>query len=473
MQSLSALDRAFLLAETSEAPTHIATLALYELPEGVDEQEYISDLKNLLTEDRSLRFPHGHRLKMTRLGLAGPVSWEEDPQLDLHYHIRHSALPKPGRFRELFALVSRLHSSLLDRGRPLWEFHLIEGLQDRQFATYLKFHHCALDGAGAMHFNRSMHSTSPEDIRPFSPFSLEAFKKYKSGLVDKMDHKSANSTKDDSLGDLFSGYVTSATSIISAFGQTANAFLGREEDLAVPWRDIPDTSFNKRVTGSRRFVAQSWDFDRVYKVSKKLGGTLNDTVLAMCAGALRLYLREHHELPVQSLKAMAPISLRAKNDIDSSNAVATICADLATNIADIETRYRHIQKSMIAGKEHLQQMDTEDIETYMMIRQLPEAAFILLGLQDKFPPFSVVISNIPGSRDQWYWNGAKMTGSYPVSVVTHGSALNITIVSNADHLDVGIVACRKAVPSVQRMIDYMEDALVELEKIPASSGAKA
>jgi len=109
----------------------------------------------------------------------------------------------------------------------------------------------------------------------------------------------------------------------------------------------------------------------------------------------------------------------------------------------------------------------------MMIRQLPEAAFILLGLQDKFPPFSVVISNIPGSRDQWYWNGAKMTGSYPVSVVTHGSALNITIVSNADHLDVGIVACRKAVPSVQRMIDYMEDALVELEKIPASSGAKA
>ncbi len=465
MQKLTIIDRAFLLGESREAPMHVGLVNLYTLPEGEDEQEFMSGLREFLTTEVALRHPFGQRLKMTSLGIAGPVSWEEDPSLDLHYHVRHSALPKPGRYRELFALVSRLHSTLLDRSRPLWEFHLIEGLQDRQFATYLKIHHCAIDGAGSMHFQKSMHSNSPDGYKNYSPFSLEAYSKYKSSLVDEMEHNPVEPVLDKKATEVLSNYMKSTSNILRAIGQTASAYLGREEKLAVPWHNIPKTSFNKRITGSRRFVAQTWEFQRVYAVGKKLGGTLNDTVLAMCAGALRKYLQEHHELPVQSLKAMAPISLRGKDDLDTANAVATLCADLATNVADPATRYQRIRESMIAGKGLMQKMSPGEIGSYMAITQLPVLSLALLGIEDKFPAFNVTISNVPGSREQVYWNGAKMVGSYPISAIVHGSAINITLVSNSGNLDVGIVACRETVPSVQRLIDYMEDALVELEQL--------
>ena len=127
MQKLTVTDRAFLLAESREAPMHVGGVNLYTVPEGEDEQEFMSGLREFLSSEVALRYPFGQRLKLTNLGMTGPISWEEDPNLDMHYHVRHSALPKPGRYRELFALVSRLHSTLLDRSRPLWEFHLIEG----------------------------------------------------------------------------------------------------------------------------------------------------------------------------------------------------------------------------------------------------------------------------------------------------------------------------------------------------------
>jgi diacylglycerol O-acyltransferase len=353
----------------------------------------------------------------------------------------------------------------LDRSRPLWEFHLIEGLQDRQFATYSKIHHCAIDGAGFMHFQNSMHSTSPDQYKNYSPFSLEAYRKYKSSLVDKLEHKAVKPVLGEKAGEVLPGYIGSSRNIFRAIGQTGNGYLVREEKLAVPWHDIPKTSFNKRITGARRFVAQTWEFQRVYAVGKKLGGTLNDTVLAMCAGALRKYLQEHHELPVQSLKAMAPISLRSKGDMDSANAVATLCADLATNVADPATRYQRIRESMIAAKGLMQKMSPGEIGSSMTLTQLPGLSLMVLGIEDRFPAFNVTISNVPGSREQAYWNGAKLVGSYPISAIAHGATVNITLVSNGDNLDVGIVACRETVPSVQRLIDYMEDALVELEQL--------
>jgi len=465
MKKLTLTDRAFLLAESREAPMHVGGVNLYTVPEGEDEQEFISGLRESLASEVALRYPFGQRLRLTNLGMTGPISWEEDPNLDMHYHVRHSALPKPGRYRELFALVSRLHSTLLDRSRPLWEFHLIEGLQDRQFATYSKIHHCAIDGAGFMHFLNSMHSNSPEEYKNYSPFSLEAYRKYKSSLVDEMEHNPIKSARDKKATQVLSDSMNSTSNILHAIGQTASAYLGREEKLSVPWHDIPRTSFNKRITGARRFVAQTWEFQRVYAVGKKLGGTLNDTVLAMCAGALRKYLQEHHELPAQSLKAMAPISLRGKGDLDSANAVATLCADLATNVADPAMRYQRIRESMIAGKGLMQKMSPGEIGSYMAITQLPGLSLSLLGIEDRFPAFNVTISNVPGSREQLYWNGAKMVGSYPISAIAHGSGVNITLVSNGENLDVGIVACRETVPSVQRLIDYMEDALVELEQL--------
>ena len=134
MKKLSTVDKAFLLGERREAPMHVANVSLYTLPEGVEEQGFLQTLTQNLRNTSVLFPPFGDRLRTGRLGLAGATYWEPDPALDMEYHVRHSALPKPGRYRELFNLVSRLHGTLLERSRPLWEIHLIEGLQNRQFA---------------------------------------------------------------------------------------------------------------------------------------------------------------------------------------------------------------------------------------------------------------------------------------------------------------------------------------------------
>ena len=157
MKRLNVLDSAFLMLESRETPMHVGGFNLFTLPEGANEQEFLHGLADGMRTAGPLQSPFGDKLKMGRLGMLGPLYWETDDALDLEYHIRHSALPKPGRFRELFALVSRLHGTLLDRNRPLWEMHLIEGLQDRQFAVYSKYHHAAIDGVRSIHLLSLIH----------------------------------------------------------------------------------------------------------------------------------------------------------------------------------------------------------------------------------------------------------------------------------------------------------------------------
>jgi len=233
----------------------------------------------------------------------------------------------------------------------------------------------------------------------------------------------------------------------------------------VPFRHVPRTSINSRVSGSRRFVAQSWSFERVRNVSKATGGTINDVVLAMCSGALRQYLIAHDDLPEHSLRAMVPVSVRAADDFQSSNAVSFITANLGTKHADPEDRLQTIMESMRAGKEVLSGLSATEATLVAGLSQMPMFLSNLFGVAEWFPAFSTTISNLPGPKKQLYWNGAPMLGTYPASAIFHGFALNITLVSYHGNLDFGIMACRRSLPQVQRLIDYLEDALVELEEM--------
>jgi len=467
MRRMPVTDAFFLLNETRETPMHVGGVNLYTLPRGVNEQDFLQELGDLLRQECEMRRPFGERLRTGPLGAAGPVGWEHDDQLDLDYHVRHSALPGPGRYRELFSLVSRLHSTLLDRSRPLWEMHLIEGLQKRQFATYIKAHHCAIDGVGAMHLTNSMLSENPRERSSVSPFSREAMDAYKARLAAggrRSARPEAPANADlQAVAELLKQQFDAAGNVAGALRRYTDVWFGRGGALSVPWRQVPRTHFNTTVSGARRFVAQSWPFDRVRAVARAFDGTLNDAVLAMCAGALRRHLLAEGDLPAQSLKAMAPISLRAEGDVDSSNAIGFITADLATQIADPVERLRAIQTSMRAGKKQLSGMSRREVELYTILTQGPMALATVLGLGSRFPAFSTVISNVPGPRKTMYWNGARLEGIYPASIPFHGFAVNITLVSYAKSLDFGIVACRRSVPHVQRLIDYIEEALVELE----------
>lgn len=463
MKKLSFVDKGFLLSETRETPMHVGGISLYTLPDGANEQEFLLGLADNLRDLDTFLPPFGDRLKTGSLGLAGASYWEPDPALDIDYHIRHSALPKPGRYRELFNLISRLHGTLLDRSRPLWEMHLIEGLQNRQFAVYSKTHHAAVDGARSIHLARSMLSADPDSRLLDSPLSLPAWERYRESLGYKQPREFSEGDIRN-VAEILKARFDSSTQVLGALGRFTNTWAGRGGALALPFRKVPQSSINTSIEGARRFVAQSWPFARIRAIGKVFDGTFNDAVLAMCAGALQRYLEIHAELPEESLKAMVPVSIRQEGDLDSSNAVASINVDLATDIKDPAKRFLAIQESVKAGKAFYEEMSPAEVQLISMVMQLPGLLLMPLGLASRFPSVNTTISNVPGIQEPMYWNGARMDGSYPASIVMDGMALNITLVTYDQSVDFGITACRRSIPHAQRLIDYMEESLSELEE---------
>ena len=340
--------------------------------------------------------------------------------------------------------------------------HLIEGLQNRQFAVYTKTHHAAVDGARSVHISRSMLSADPGQVLDESPLSLQSWERYKNAL--RMGKQAEHTDAElRNAADMLKATFDSSTNLFRALKGFTQAWSGRGGDLSLPHLQVPASALNSEVDGARRFVAQSWPFARIRAVGKAFDGTFNDAVLGMCAGALRRYLQKHAELPEQSLKALVPVSLRQEGEVDSGNAVASISADLATGIADPAERMRAIIASVRAGKAFYNGMSPKEIELVSMIMQTPSLLLMPLGLISRLPAYNIAISNVPGIRETMYWNGARMDGSYPLSIVVDGMAMNITLVTYDKNVDFGIIACRRSMPQVQRVIDYMEEALVELE----------
>jgi diacylglycerol O-acyltransferase len=355
---------------------------------------------------------------------------------------------------------------LLDRSRPLWEAHLIEGLQNRQFAVYTKLHHATIDGIGGTRLTEASCSTDPDASSDASPLSIEVHERFKARHGQARDLDPAPSEFElKAMAEFFRTQLDTSAHFLGVIRKYAATWLGLGNGLAVPWRHVPHTILNSEVSSSRRFVAQSWSIDRVRAVSEAAGVTINDIVLAMCSGALRRYLEDQGELPEHSLRALVPVSVREEHDFDSSLAISYIIADLGTRHQDPADRLDAIVESTRSGKEMLRELTSREASLYATLMQTPLFVASMMGVADWFPPVSTVISNVPGPREQLYWNGAALIGTYPVSAVFHGFALNITFVSYNGNLDFGIVACRRTVPGVQRLIDDLEQSLAELEEM--------
>lgn len=462
MTTVGPLDAMFLMMEAREKPAHVGGLQLFEPPEGAA-PDYLGrlyeDAVHRPTEPRELFLKRPYRP-----GGIGPWSWQPDEKFDIEYHVRHSALPEPGRVRELLALVSRLHGSLLDRNRPLWEAHLIEGLADGRFALYTKVHHALLDGVAAMRLMANSLTTDP--TRDDLPYPWE-----------KRPRATREPSPPPSLGErLLSGVRTAADlpGLVSGTGVAALRSLVTsfsEQAAASPF-SAPRTMLNVPITGARRFAAQSWSLERVRKAGAAHGATVNDMVLAMSAGALRTYLMEQDALPDAPLVAMVPVSLKARtgDDEDEGNAVGAILCNLGTHLSDPVDRLELITTSMRRGKAQFEGLTPIQILALSSLSLAPAALPILRPFGTDLiepmlrPAFNVVISNVPGPRDPLYFNGARLVGSYPVSVLVDGQALNITTTSYAGSLDFGILGCRRTVPSLQRMLDHLEQELTALER---------
>lgn len=437
MTFISPSDAMFLASETREHPMHVGGLHVFRLPDGVPE-DYVHTLYQRLLESTELAAMY--RRKPAWPGpLSGALRWIDDDDVDLDYHVRLSALPRPGRVRELLALVSRLHGTLLDRHRPLWEFHLIEGLEDDRFAVYVKVHHALTDGVNAVRNTAAMLSAAatgaprplwaprPRESHPAPPIS---------------------SVAKDLVG------------VLPAAAQVLGTGL-RNPDAALPFT-APKTVLNRPLTGARRFAAQSWSIDRISAVAKRHAATINDVVLAMCSGALREYLSTTADLPEKSLVAAVPVAL-PRNDGDG-NAVTMVLCRLATDVGYPVERLHRIRASMLAAKDVMRGRTAMQLSAIGLLTSIgPTGLASIPGyLAVGAPPYNVVISNVPGPRKRLFWGDAAMEGWYPVSMPVEGQALNITVLSYADNIEFGLIGCRRNVAHLQRLLDHLDAALEAL-----------
>lgn len=456
------MDKWFLLAERRETPMHVGGLYLFTTPEDEDGPEFIRQQLGLLRSPEEWRHPFGDHLAMGPLGPAGPTFWEPDEDLDVHDHVRHTVLTAPGRSEELLALAARLHQRLLDRRRPLWEMHVIEGLPDRRIALYQKVHHAAIDGVSGVRLALEMMSPDPEERRDYSPFSRRA-----SEPADAERRRREPTTEQElaTVADALHERLGVRTGLLAGLRTYARAWWrGGEQALPTAWTPSPKTPLGAKITGRRRIVATSCSLPQVHAVGKALGGSINDVVLAMCGGALRRHLAAQGELPERPLMAMAPVSLRTEARGRVGNAVGALIANLGTHQSDPAARFRTVTASMNEGKALLRGMSAREIELFTLLTLTPGMLAGALGLGERFSPYSVVISNVRGPVERCYWNGARLEGFYPLGAIYHGYALNITLLSNADRLDFGIVACPDAVPDAERLGDDLRAALEELER---------
>jgi WS/DGAT/MGAT family acyltransferase len=451
MDLMSPTDSVFLLTETREHPMHVGGLQLFEPPDGAG-PEFVREIYDALIANRDFQPTFRKRPAWVVGGLAN-VAWAyDDPDdIDIDYHLRRSALPSPGRVRELLELTSRWHSTLLDRHRPLWEAHFVEGLNDGRFALYSKSHHSLIDGVSALKLMQRTLSTDPDDPEIRATWSLPRRGK-----------------RSDSSGRSRWQTLRQAAGSVAALGPStwslARAALV-EQQLTLPFA-APRTMLNVPIGGARRFAAQSWSLDRIKSIKRAAGVTVNDVVLAMCSGALRYYLLDEQALPDTPLVAMVPVSLRTAKEADAGgNMVGSILCNLATDMEDPAKRLATISESMRGNKKVFSELPRLQAFALSAFLIAPLGLAAVPGFVSSAPPpFNIVISNVPGPTEPMYWGGARLDGNYPLSIALDGQALNITLTTNAGNIDFGLVGCRRSVPHLQRLLGHLESSLKDLER---------
>jgi len=474
VKRLSPSDSMFLYGESREQMMHVAGMMPFT-PAPDSPPDQLRELMNALRAGAEVHPPWNLKLSTPDV-LWNPLqAWIEEPDVDLEYHVRRSALPSPGDERELGILVSRLHGHHVDFHRPPWEMHLIEGLERGRFAWYIKVHHALLDGYTAMQTlitalthdpderDRPLFFSIPPRERPRRPLPS-------SELPEMPDQGDASAAGAESRGIHYPELLAAvreqygaSKSVVRALMNVVRSSRAHDHELVSPL-EAPRCVLNARISKSRRFATQSLALPRLREIARASGGTLNDVVLALSGACLRRYLLEQGALPDAPLIAMLPVAIRAKDELGGGNAVGAILATLATDIDDPAERLARIIHSTTRAKQQLQGMSKAAILQYSalltapsMLQMIPRTAGHLR------PTFNVVISNVPGPDRPLYFRGARLEASYPMSVPVHGQALNITCNSYAGMVCFGFTGCRDTVPHLQRLAVHCGEALGELE----------
>ncbi|MFT4103043.1 MAG: wax ester/triacylglycerol synthase family O-acyltransferase [Burkholderiaceae bacterium] len=469
MQHLTSLDAAFLHFETPETPMHVGSLMLFELPEGY-KGDYYEDVKELIGKRLHLCSMFVRKLASMPFELAEPV-WIEDDDIDLDYHVRYLTLRKPGSMAQLEQLVARLHSSLLDRSRPLWEVYVIDGLENGLVGYYTKAHHSGIDGKAGVEMAKVFYDLTPE-VREVPPPRRRTKRRegYHLGTAELLQAAVSNGLQQ------YQRLSSVLPQAIKAIDTAARIMRNRKYEPGQRRLDLglaPKTIFNTSITNQRSYTTLTLSLAEIKALGKRVGGTVNSVVMAMCSSALRRFLLERDLLPKEPLIAMVPVSFRSQGDDSMNNQSSAIRVDLATEIADPGERFDAIHasseaaKAVVAEFKPIMGVDVPMTGSPWLMTGMAS----LLGHPDvasRLPAgANVTISNVPGIPTTLYMAGARMLHYYPVSIPYHSTALNMTVQSYDGKLEFGLTACRRVVSQDEsrELIGYLRKALKEIEAL--------
>jgi diacylglycerol O-acyltransferase / wax synthase len=461
MNRLSATDASFLYMETPETPMNVGSLTIFA--PAANPGDVFACFRDHTAARLNLLPSYRRRLEMTPLGIDHPA-WVDDDDLDLDYHIRHAALPEPGTMKQLRELVAQLHAIPLDRSRPLWQYYLIEGLEDGGFAVYVKTHHSAMDGAAGMAILDVVFDFSPDLAPAYRPRMA-----IPSGAPPPDFLELTSTAFADFLRQGFR-QVRSLPSLTAALAKATPHLVRDARYLLEYARKTPRTRFNVAISSHRSYGTSSLSLPDVKAVGKARNATINDVVLALCAGALRRYLIEHKSLPDAPLIAGVPASLRAPGDARLNVQAVFTLSRLATNVPDSLARLAATRvatqeaKDLFADVKDLLTTDVSVFGAPLVMTALFQLMASTRAANVLPPLMNVVISNVPGPRNPMYCAGAPARHYFALSIPFHGCALNITVQSYLDQLDFGLTACRATVPDVQLIADYLVEEFEAMKR---------
>jgi diacylglycerol O-acyltransferase / wax synthase len=483
MRQLTSLDAQFLAVESASTYGHVGGLAVYDPSTAPGGKVELEDVCGAVGERLHLLPPFRWRLVEVPFGLDLPY-WVEDPDFDIDFHIRDSAVPPPGDDRQLAETAARIFARPLDRSHPLWELYLIHGLEDGRIAMLTKVHHSVVDGVSGNEILTVLLDPSPEgrDIPPPDepprrervPGDLEMLGRGLLG-VPRQPLRAVRSipTALPNLTDLPGANAFPGVPTLSRGISRLRQAVSSEEDpgiLEVTSARPPRTPFNGPISPHRRFSFGSVSLDTVKAIKNELKVTVNDVVVSLATTAVRDWLLERDALPEEPLVAMVPVSVRTEEERGTfGNRVSTMMVPIPTNESDPRRRLLRTHELLRSAKERHNALPANlltDATSFIPPALAARAARTTVDILGRTrPPINVIISNVPGPREPLYCAGARLQANFPVSAVLHGVGLNITVLSYRDHIDFGIVADREQVEDTWSMIRSAAEALDELEDV--------
>jgi diacylglycerol O-acyltransferase len=458
---LSALDVSFLYLETPTTAMHVGGVAIFEPPRGNGEGSFDYDaLVDLVSQRISLVERYRQKVRWVPGRLANPV-WVDDEDFDITYHVRRSALPRPGSMDQLRELVGRVQSRQLDRNRPLWEIYLVEGLEDGRFAIITKTHHAMVDGISAVDISTLILDvgTTPRHV----PDDGWVPRQEPSRLDLVVGALADNLRRPTQVVDTVRAGVTDAR---ATAGRAAGAAAGIVSAVRSSLRPAPTSPLNATIGEQRRYGMAATELDDYKRVRKAHGGTVNDVVLATVAGALRTWMLTRGEsvTPKTVVRAMVPVSVRAEDQAGAlGNRVSALFVDLPVGEPSPVVRLHQVSYAMKGHKESGQAVAADAMVALTGFAPPTihsAAARLAAGFTKRL--FNVVVTNVPGPQFPLYAAGAQMLECYPVVPIAKGQGVSIGLTSYNGGVYYGLNADRDTMPDVDVLAQCIEESLAEL-----------